>query len=98
MLQSCKQGYLLEKPKKLLHGCYRFKRDFTLWKNNHCNEIVELESLAGEMDIVDKFKYLGVSIDNRLNFHSHIASIQKRSAKFNGLVYKARYCFSRKLS
>ena len=59
-------------------------------------EIDELEGLAGEIDIVDKLKYLGVSIDKRLNFHSHIASIQKRLAKFNGLVYKARYCFSRK--
>ena len=59
-------------------------------------EIDELEGLAGEIDIEDKFKYLGVSIDKRLNFHSNIASIQRRLAKFNGLVYKARYCFSRK--
>ena len=65
-------------------------------KSITASEIDELESLAGEIDIVDKFKYLGVSIDKRLNFHSQIASIQKRLAKFNGLVFKARYCFSRK--
>ena len=59
-------------------------------------KIDELEGLAGEIDIVDNIKYLGVCIDKRLNFHSHMASIQKRLAKFNGLVYKARYCFSRK--
>ena len=29
-------------------------------------EIDELEGLAGEIDIVDKFKYLGVSIDKRI--------------------------------
>ena len=31
-------------------------------------EIDELEGLASELDIVDKFKYLGVSIDKRMNF------------------------------
>ena len=43
-------------------------------------EIYELESLAGEIDFVDDFKYLGVSIDKRLSFVSHIVSIQKRCA------------------
>ena len=65
-------------------------------KTKTATEIDDLEGIAGEIDIVDKFKYLGVSIDKRLNFHSHIASIQKRLAEFDSLLYKARYCFSRK--
>ena len=39
-------------------------------------EIDELEVLAGEIDIVDKFKYFGVSIDKRLNFTSQVARIK----------------------
>ena len=59
-------------------------------------EIDERGGLGGVIDIVDKFKYLGVSIDKRLNAQSHIANIQKRLAKSNRLVYKAPYCFPRK--
>ena len=44
-------------------------------KSITATEIDELEALAGEIDIVDKFQYLGVDIDKRLNFHSQIASI-----------------------
>ena len=57
-------------------------------------EVNTFNGLAGDMQIVDKFRYLGVSIDKRLNFNSHVASVQKQLAKFNGLLFKARYCFS----
>ena len=60
-------------------------------------EVNTFNGLAGDMQIIDKFRYLGVSIDKRLNFNSHVASVQKHLAKFNGLLFKARYCFSRKV-
>ena len=60
-------------------------------------EVNTFNGLAADMQIVDKFRYLGVSIDKRLNFNSHVASVQKQLAKFNGLLFKARYCFSRKV-
>ena len=60
-------------------------------------EVNTFNGLAGDMQIVDKFRYLGVSIDKRLNFNSHVTSVQKQLAKINGLLFKARYCFSRKV-
>ena len=60
-------------------------------------EVNTFNGLAGEMQIVDKYRYLGVSIDKRINFNSHVASVQNQSAKFIRLLFKARYCFSRKV-
>ena len=60
-------------------------------------EVNTFNGLAGDMQIVDKCRYSGVSIDQRLNFNSHVASLQKQLAKFNRLLFKARYCFTRKV-
>ena len=41
------------------------------------------------------FKYLGVTIDNKLKFSQHIDLICLKMAKFNGILYRARNYFSK---
>ena len=45
----------------------------TFWKR----EVNTFNGLAGDMQIVDQFRYLGVSIDERLNFNSHVETVGK---------------------
>ena len=49
---------------------------------------------SSSMERVSTFKFLGVWKDNKLNFNCHVDSVMKRLAKFNGVLYKARSCFS----
>ena len=39
------------------------------------------------------FKYLGITIDNKLTFGEHVNDILKKLAKFNGMMYKAKNYF-----
>ena len=39
----------------------------------------------------DKAKYLGVFIDSRLNFHSHIKSVENKVARSEGILSKLRH-------
>lgn len=41
------------------------------------------------IEIVNSFKYLGIIIDNKLNFHEHIQHIIKQIAKKIGVLYRA---------
>ena len=47
--------------------------NITFWKR----EVNTFNGLAGDMQIVDQFRYLGVSIDKRLNFNSHVETVGK---------------------
>ena len=44
---------------------------------------------------VSDFKYLGIQMDNRLQFESHINNICGKLAKFNGLLFKCKNYFSK---
>ena len=44
----------------------------------------------------DFVKYLGVLIDSRLSFKTHVASITKKIARTIGLLYKLRYYMNQK--
>ena len=46
------------------------------------------------LDIVSEFKYLGVWIDKSLTFETHVCTVLKKLTRFNGVMYKARSCFS----
>ena len=45
------------------------------------------------LETVSQFKYLGIMLDAKLNFESHINEVLKK--RFNGLMYRARDCFSK---
>ena len=42
-------------------------------------------------------KYLGITIDKNLTFKSHIVEIANKLRKFNGILYKTRDFFSKRL-
>ena len=42
----------------------------------------------------DKAKYLGVFIDSRLNFHSHIKSVENKVARSVGILSKLKHFLS----
>ena len=44
---------------------------------------------------VSDFRYLGIQMDNRLKFESHINIVCSKLAKFNGLLFKGRNYFSK---
>ena len=44
---------------------------------------------------VSDFRYLGIQMDNRLKFESHINNVCGKLAKFNGLLFKGRNYFSK---
>ena len=47
------------------------------------------------LETVSQFEYLGVMLDPKLNFESHVNEVLKELARFNGLMYRARDCFSK---
>ena len=52
--------------------------------------------LLGELlEEVVPFKYLGVFIDKHLNFDLHMEHVDKKLAKFNGMLFRARTFFSK---
>ena len=51
-------------------------------------------SLNGQMiDTVNRFKYLGLILDNHLQFHDHIEYIVDKVFTKLGLLYKTRWLF-----
>ena len=45
-----------------------------------------------------KQKFLGVIIDDKLNYKEHINSISNRVKRMNGLLWKLSFCIPRKIS
>ena len=44
---------------------------------------------------VSDFRYVGIQMDNRLKFESHINNVCGKLAKFNGLLFKGKNYFSK---
>ena len=44
---------------------------------------------------VNEVTYLGIMIDHKLNYKSHVEKIPKQISKFCGVLYKARYQFTK---
>ena len=62
---------------------------FSKW-NHH----IEVTVGGRKIDKVDETKFLGVQIDSKLNWKSHIEEVSKKLGKASGIIYSA----SRKLS
>ena len=58
------------------------------------NVALNIQSSAGEIKTVYKAKYLGIILDNRLNFHKHI-KIQAKIARSLGILNKLKLFLSR---
>ena len=77
------------KPLKNQKKCkiMKFRRDNLNEKFFYVNNVLA--------DISD-FRYLGIQMDNRLNFECHINNVCGKLAKFSGLLFKGRNYFSKK--
>jgi hypothetical protein len=57
---------------------------------------VEVEIDGYKLDVVDNTKFLGLVLDNSLNWKSHISYITQKLAKSIGILSQARKVFDRK--
>ena len=70
------------------------------WKNQvyvilHQRPSVILNDIKLNCEIIEKvehFKFLGVHIDNRLNWSYHIQCIRKKMSKGINILYRAKDC------
>ena len=58
-------------------------------------ELKEIKLGGEKLDYTTNFKYLGVLLDCELNFSDQIESVCTKLRKFNGIMYRARTCFSK---
>ena len=58
-------------------------------------ELKEIKLGGKKLDYTTNFKYLGVLLDCELNFSDQIESVCTKLRKFNGIMYRARTCFSK---
>ena len=58
-------------------------------------ELKEIKLGGEKLDYTTNFKYLGVLLDCELNFSDQIESVRTKLRKFNGIIYRARTCFSK---
>ena len=58
-------------------------------------ELKEIKLGVEKLDYTTNFKYLGVLLDCELNFSDQIESVCTKLRKFNGIMYRARTCFSK---
>ena len=54
---------------------------------------LHLTSNGSAINIVDSAKYLGVVIDNELNFKQHIKIMEGKVARFIGILFKLKHFF-----
>ena len=67
------------------------KTNCMLFSNRHCdvrNDIVKMG--PDTLNFTNSFKFLGVTIDDKLSFSEHIASVKGKVAKFTGILYKIK--------
>ena len=61
--------------------------------HNKCNAQQSLISLSGSsLDYVDQLKFLGVVIDNKLCFSTHINNIISKISKLSGVLHSISSC------
>ena len=58
-------------------------------------EYLNKDFLVKNVQNVNKITYLGIIIDHKLNYKSHVEKIAKQMSKFCGVLYKARYYFTK---
>ena len=58
------------------------------------NVALNIQSSAGEIKTVYKAKYLGIILDNRLNFHKHIKILEAKIARSVGILNKLKFFLS----
>ena len=58
-------------------------------------EYLNKDFLVKNVQNVNKITYLGIIIDHKLNYKSHVEKIVKQMSKFCGVLYKARYYFTK---
>ena len=58
-------------------------------------ELKEIKLGGEKLDYTTNFKYLGVLLDCELNFSDQMESVYTKLRKFNGIMYRARTCFSK---
>ena len=52
---------------------------------------MNITCLAGSIKSVNKAKYLGIHLDNKLNFLNHIEIVETKVARSIGIFYKLEY-------
>lgn len=77
-MDSNKLSLNLDKTKAILFGNYMSKTDKT----------IEIEGI--QIDYVSEIKFLGVTIDNRLTWKTHIRHIQTKISKSLAIINKAK--------
>ena len=65
------------------------KTNFMRFGNRHSN--VEIKLSIGDMEIEEVLftKFLGILMDNKLNWKEHICMIKTKLAKSNAIIYRA---------
>ena len=58
-------------------------------------EYLNKDFLGKNVQNVNKVTYLGIIINHKLNYKSHIEKIAKQMSKFCGVLYNARYYFTK---
>ena len=58
-------------------------------------EYLNKDFLVKNVQNVNKITYLGIITDHKLNYKSHVEKIAKQMSKFCGVLYKARYYFTK---
>ena len=56
---------------------------------------IEISINNANIDMVYKTKFLGVLIDNKLNWTDHIATMKAKLSKSIGIMYKANHLLDR---
>ena len=72
----------------------KLHKAYPKWRPRACNfSPFLLSSNDNPINIVSSTKYLGVFIDNKLNFKEHILTLENKIARSVGILSKVRYNF-----
>ena len=55
------------------------------------NDVLNIQSPAGEIKTIYKAKYSGIIYDNRLNFHEHIKTLKAKIARSVGILNELKF-------
>ena len=72
------------------------KTNFMLFTNSKCETAIHISINNINIDMVSKTKFLGVLIDNKLNWKEHIAMIKSKLSKSLAIMYRAKWFFRQK--
>ena len=67
-------------------------------RSNHRNELLKVNLNNRELENVTRFKYLGVLLDNHLNFQDHIKAVKGKVDMKTGLLWRIRTFISQDLA